>query len=49
MKLPRFMSRSVDLKNPAPTVAVSTPHPRTLDAVPERVRQIGMLRGLGYS
>jgi len=25
------------------------PRPCTLDAVPERVRQIAMLRGLGYS
>ena len=25
------------------------PHPCTLDAIPERVRQIAMLRGLGYS
>lgn len=24
-------------------------HPCTLDAIPERVRQIAMLRGLGYS
>jgi len=49
LKLHRFMNPSVDMKNPAPPDAVPPPHPRTLDEVPERVRQIAMLRGLGYS
>ena len=37
------------MKSPVSRDAVSPPHPGTLDEVPERVRQIAMLRGLGYS
>ena len=37
------------MNNPSPQDAVSHTSPRTLDEIPERVRQIAMLRGLGYS
>jgi IS30 family transposase len=43
------MHRLDDMKSPVSRDAVSPPHPGTLDEVPERVRQIAMLRGLGYS
>ena len=36
--------------NSANGAAIQTAHrPATLDAIPERLRQIAMLRGLGYS
>jgi predicted transcriptional regulator len=37
------------MKNSAPRDNVPPLRPSTLDEVPERVRQIAMLRGLGYS
>ena len=42
------MDRSVDITNPTSPEAVCPLRPCTLDEVPERVRQIAMLRGLGY-
>jgi hypothetical protein len=49
LKLPRFMIGPDGMKTPAAHDALSSLRPRTLDEVPERVRQIAMLRGLGYS
>jgi len=43
------MTRPSDMKNPVPQNNVPPLRPLTLDEVPERVRQIAMLRGLGYS
>ena len=43
------MTRPDNLNNSAPRDNVPPLRPRTLDEVPERVRQIAMLRGLGYS